>query len=284
MQDRQLYEQILGIPAPWFVERVELDGEEGVVSVYLAHHESATWSCAECGRPCPLHDHGSPRTWRHLDTCPYQTHLRAATPRTCCPEHGVRAVRLPWAEPHSRFTVLFERLALDWLQAASQKAVAHRLELSWDEVLREQGDKRLIGTKHDWLRNPNNFPAEAWQAFTELRRSNLKTARAWAWKEQGMILWDLDQEGPARQHFSWWYRWATHSRLKPMIEKAKMLNKRLPNILTYFQHKITNAASESLNAKIQWVKYTARGFRNFDNFVTAIYFHCGALDLSHSPT
>jgi transposase len=99
-----------------------------------------------------------------------------------------------------------------------------------------------------------------------------------------MILWDLDQEGPARQHFSWWYRWATHSRLKPMIEKAKMLNKRLPNILTYFQHKITNAASESLNAKIQWVKYTARGFRNFDNFVTAIYFHCGALDLSHSPT
>jgi len=38
---------------------------------------------------------------------------------------------------------------------------------------------------------------------------------------------------------------------------------------------VTNAASES-NAKIQWVKYTARGFRNQQNFITASYFHCGA--------
>jgi hypothetical protein len=33
-------------------------------------------------------------------------------------------------------------------------------------------------------------------------------------------------------------------------------------------------------AKIQSVKYTARGFRNKQNFITAIYFHCGGLDLA----
>jgi transposase len=49
-------------------------------------------------------------------------------------------------------------------------------------------------------------------------------------------------------------------------------------------HQITNAGSESLNAKIQWVKYTARGFRNKQNFINAIYFHCGGLDLDPSPT
>lgn len=49
-------------------------------------------------------------------------------------------------------------------------------------------------------------------------------------------------------------------------------------------HGISNAASESLNSKIQWVKYTARGFRNFQNFVTSIYFHCGGLNLTPSPT
>ena len=43
-------------------------------------------------------------------------------------------VKLPWAEPSSRFTALFEALAIDWLKAASQKAVAERLELSWDEI------------------------------------------------------------------------------------------------------------------------------------------------------
>ena len=42
--------------------------------------------------------------------------------------------------------------------------------------------------------------------------------------------------------------------------------------------------SKHLNAKIQWVKYTARGFRNVDNFKNAIYFHCGDLNLAHRPT
>jgi len=58
------------------------------------------------------------------------------------------------------------------------------------------------------------------------------------------------------------------------------LTKAIPeNIITYLRHRVTNAASESINAKIQWVKYTARGFRNLRNFIHAIYFHCGGLDL-----
>ena len=34
------------------------------------------------------------------------------------------------------------------------------------------------------------------------------------------------------------------------------------------------------NAKVQWVKYTACGFRNKQNFIHGIYFHCGGLDLA----
>jgi hypothetical protein len=44
------------------------------------------------------------------------------------------------------------------------------------------------------------------------------------------------------------------------------------------------AARESINSKIQWIKYTALGFRNVENFKNAIYFHCGGLDLSPQPT
>jgi transposase len=410
VQDRQLYQQILGIASPWFVERVELRLEAEEVCVYLKHESNAAWPCPECGRECPIHDHQGPRTWRHLDTCQYRTLLCAEVPRTDCPEHGVRLVRVPWAESHGRFTMLFERLTIEWLKAASQKAVAERMGLSWDEVhgimdravarglkrreadpiprigvdekafckghsyatlvvdldracvlyvapdrkqasldgfwgtltpqqlasieavamdmwdpyessirkhlpnadekivydkfhvakhlgeavdrvrraenkaLCAAGDKRLVGSKYQWLRNPLNFARDQWRDFRELRASNLKTARAWALKEQAMDLWAYWYEGSARKHFAWWYRWATHSRLKPMIEKAKMLKAHLPNILTYVKHGITNATSESLNSKIQWVKYTARGFRNFQNFVTAIYFHCGGLDLAPSPT
>ncbi len=41
-----------------------------------------------------------------------------------------------------------------------------------------------------------------------------------------------------------------------------MIQRRFANIITYLRLRITNAASESINSrKIQWVKYTARGFQ-----------------------
>src|SRR5579872_2426818 len=79
MQDRQLYQQILGITSPWFVERVELNLESGEVNVHLSHPTNASWQCAECGRECPLYDHQPVRTWRHLDTCQYRTLMHAAS-------------------------------------------------------------------------------------------------------------------------------------------------------------------------------------------------------------
>ena len=38
----------------------------------------------------------------------------------------------------------------------------------------------------------------------------------------------------------------------------------------------------SLNSNIQWVKYTARGLGNKQNFINPIYFRCGGLDLAPS--
>ena len=410
MQDRELYRRILGIEAPWQVDRVELKLDEGEVHVYLAHEDKLDWACAECGASCPLYDHQAERQWRHLDTCQYQTIVHAEPPRSQCSEHGVRVVKLPWAEPNSRFTALFEALAIEWLKHASQKAVAEQLRLSWDaihgileraverglarrkaeqipylgvdekafrkghkyltlvndltrnrvlyvaedreqssldgfwqtitgkqrdsiqavamdmwdpyvasvrehvpaaenkivfdkfhiakhlgeavdrvrrrehKVLKAEGDDRLTGTRYHWLRNPVAMDSEQKQEFAELRRSELKTARAWALKETAMAFYNYVYDRPARKHFHWWYNWAVRSRLHPMKEVARMLKRRFENIITYLRHQITNAASESLNAKIQWVKYTARGFRNKQNFIHAIYFHCGGLDLAPSPT
>ena len=38
------------------------------------------------------------------------------------------------------------------------------------------------------------------------------------------------------------------------LKTARMMNERLENIRTYLKHGITNAISEALNSKIQWVK------------------------------
>jgi transposase len=58
-----------------------------------------------------------------------------------------------------------------------------------------------------------------------------------------------------------------------------MVRRHLDGILNAIVRGATNARSESVNAKIQWIKYTARGFRNRQRFRDAIYFHLGALDL-----
>jgi hypothetical protein len=79
------------------------------------------------------HDHRE-REWRHLDTCQYRTLVHARVPRLNCPTHGIRQVRVPWAEEGARFTALFEALAIDWMKHAAIAAVAERLRLSWDEA------------------------------------------------------------------------------------------------------------------------------------------------------
>lgn len=95
-----------------------------------------------------------------------------------------------------------------------------------------------------------------------------------------MRLFDYRRLSAAWAFFELWRGWTSRSRLTPMLAVARMLTARLENILTYLNHRITNAVSEGLNSRIQRVKATARGFRNQQNFIDAIYFHCGALDMT----
>jgi len=133
MDDRALYATILGITPPWDVARVELDDAAKAVHVWLEERPGTTFGCPECQTVSPPHDHVE-RSWRHLDTCQYETRLHARVPRVRCAEHGVKTVPLPWAAAHSRFTVLVERLAIAWLKEATPAAVARRLGLSWEEA------------------------------------------------------------------------------------------------------------------------------------------------------
>src|SRR6266436_7502421 len=92
----------------------------------------------------------------HLDSCQFLTYLHAQTPRVECPTHGVRQVRLPWAEARARFTTLFERLAIDVLKETDIRGATRILRISWDEawhileraVERGQRAKRPRPTPH----------------------------------------------------------------------------------------------------------------------------------------
>lgn len=85
--------------------------------------------------------------------------------------------------------------------------------------------------------------------------------------------------GWARKAWEAWISWAMRSRLEPVKRVARMIKTYLEGILNAVVLGATNAASESINAKIQRVKHRACGFRNCDRFRNAIYFHFGGLDL-----
>ncbi|MEO6196883.1 MAG: ISL3 family transposase [Dehalococcoidia bacterium] len=401
---RDLYATILGLREPWQIEDVVMDPKAGEVRIRVALPEDTRWVCPECLAAAPIHDHQE-RRWRHLDTCQFQTIVQARVPRLNCPTHGIKQLVVPWAEPGSRFTAMFEALAIDWLKEASIHAVAKLLRLSWDEAagvqhravrrglarrkleplrhvgvdetafqkrheyvtvvtdldrhrvihvadnrtqasladfwsslpedhragieavamdlwapyiqctmaqipdaelkividkyhvatylnravdevrrqehrrLTAQGDASLKGTKYAWLRHPGTFSHQAARWFAALRRSLRPMARAWEIKEAAMKIFELRHPGVAERNFRKWYRWAIRSRLEPIKRVARMLSRHWPLLRNYFEHPITNAGSESMNAKIQKVKRRSNGFRNRDRFRDAIFFHCGGLDL-----
>ena len=106
----------------------------------------------------------------------------------------------------------------------------------------------------------------------ELKQVDLKVSRAWAIKARFRDFWDYRYAGCARRHFDKWHAWAIRCRLEPIKEKARMIKHHLPNILTCFKHRISNAVAEGLHSKIQTVKANARGYRSFDGFRNSILF------------
>jgi transposase len=134
MQDTALYQYLLGLQSPWTVNRVNLDVTGQRVDVWAGHPEDMTWACPHCSTPLPRYDHAEERAWRHLDSCQFQTYLHARIPRVACGEHGVVQVLIPWATPRSRFTLLFERVAIDVLQQCDVSGATRILRISWDEA------------------------------------------------------------------------------------------------------------------------------------------------------
>jgi hypothetical protein len=105
------------------------------VDIHVEHRPDAAFVCPVCSQQRPLYDHADARVWRHLDSCQLKTFLHARVPRTCCPEHGIHKVKLPWAQTRSRFTLLMERMIIDViLQCSTIEGACNIMRVSWDEA------------------------------------------------------------------------------------------------------------------------------------------------------
>ena len=198
---------------------------------------------------------------------------------------GIQTVAMDMWEPYIRVTTQYvadaqEKIAFDKFHVAGHLGDAvDRVRRAEHRRLAGEDDQRLKGSRYAWLRNPENMDEERWKQFAELRDSALQTARAWGYKEHAMTLWAYRSRAWARKAWMAWYRSAIRCRLEPVKRVARMIKRHLDGIVTAVVDKVTNTRAESINAGIQKVKYSARGFRNRKRFRNAIYFHLGGLDL-----
>ena len=56
LDETTLYERILGLEAPWFVEAVELDEDQQTVTVFVSVDKMVELCCPKCGKACAGYD------------------------------------------------------------------------------------------------------------------------------------------------------------------------------------------------------------------------------------
>ena len=202
---------------------------------------------------------------------------------------GVKAVAMDMWEPYIAATKAYvpdagKKIVFDRFHVMKHVlAAVDEVRKSEHHELSESGEQTLKGTRYLWLWSVENIPLWRRGEFEALRAKDLQVCRAWAIKENLRHLWDYRYEAPMRNYFKRWYFWATHSRLQPIKKAAKTVKAHIDNVVTYARHRITNALGEAINGKIEKVKRMACGFRNRSHYRTAIYFHCGGLDLFPKP-
>lgn len=110
-------------------------------------------------------------------------------------------------------------------------------------LLKKKGDDTLTGAKHLFLKNTEHHTAEEKKRFQILMHDGLKVGRAWVLKDAFRHFWEYVNVGSAEKFFKRWYFRATHSRLKPMADVAKMMRRHLDGLLAYCRHQISNAVT-----------------------------------------
>ncbi len=133
MFDTELYQQVLGLLAPWWVAEVKLDVE--TTQIRVEGGEAGLWPCPHCQKEMGCYDHAPKRTWRHLNTCQLKTLVHSRIPRVECPKYGIVQVMVARAESHGRFTLLMERFVIDILQVCQTvKGACALIGISMDQA------------------------------------------------------------------------------------------------------------------------------------------------------
>jgi len=397
MFSAQFFDIILDFGDSWQVSNVTVNFKTEEVDIFIEFIDKQA-PCPEFEDLYSIYDRRETRRWRHLDTLQYKTYINCRVPRVKTPS-GVKTISVPWADNFERHSYLFERLAIDILQATkNQTATAKLLRTGFNVINRiihlstQRGLERrdtsltlanysideksfrkghsyvsvlsspttgvivdvvedrtkkavsqlisqaipdfdkvetvsmdmwpaylntikekipnaniihdrfhlvkylndgidkvrkrevkeheeLRNTKYVFLKNKANLTDKQHIKFKSIQDANYEVSRAWRIREDFRSIFGSKDMPEAIGMFIKWGASVINAKINEMLKIAKMFNNHLSGVCNALISKHSNAMAERLNGKIQEVKSTARGYKTFENFRSAILFFHGALNL-----
>jgi transposase len=121
--EEKLFEDLLGLEAPWYVVNKELLKDERKMDIYIDFKKGAKFKCPVCGKLCPAYDTVQ-KTWRHLNLFQYKTFIHARIPRIDCSEHKKKQIEIPWARNLSGFSLYMESSIMTFAKKMTIKEAA----------------------------------------------------------------------------------------------------------------------------------------------------------------
>jgi transposase len=148
--------------------------------------------------------------------------------------------------------------------------------------IEQRSDKSLKGMRWSLLKDRASLKPEAAADLDALiaRMTTVRTARAWAYKEQLREILERKQINVVRQMLLHWCTCVMRSKVEPMKEVAAMVRRHLEGIVAWAQTRQTNGFLEALNGLFQAAKRRARGFASFDTIRTVVFLIAGKLDFA----
>ncbi len=148
-----------------------------------------------------------------------------------------------------------------------------------DEVRRHEAkaNSALKDTRYIWLKNPENLTEKQRIKLKSIKEQDLETVRAYSIRLAIQKLWEFDNIKAAREYLDRCLSWASHSKLRPMVELAQFIRRHEYGILRSLKSRITNGIVEGINSKIKTAMKRAYGFKSFDYYRTIIYLVAGKL-------
>ena len=125
-----IFTAALDLSPPWFIREVSFtnEGKDKVLHIFVDHEPGKKFEYD--GDHYSVYDHHQ-RTWQHLNFFQHRCHLHARVPRVRLDDGKVKLVPIPWAQPGSSFTLLFEDEAVRLLQGGmSASAAGNHLGIS----------------------------------------------------------------------------------------------------------------------------------------------------------